>query len=405
MAQFQVITPGQTRQRKRRTPNFPMVGGMKPFGLYPLMVHPVLPGETLDFFSGKIRIGSKPIKHPFCGAWLEMWLCYVKMTDINVNLGNMFISDDYATTGYTSGADNDRNFVKSGQIDWVNRCMKAIHNSYFLDADEPERFIDGVRQVKLNNRSWMHSMIFEPTDEAVGVTDIGDLGQQLTGYQMMQLMQMSELSYEEYLKQFGVNALNAKEGDPEILRFYRSWTQPTNMIEPSDGTPSSAWFWSEEVRAEKPKYFNEPGFLVLCGTIRPKMYLANVAASMVGEMWGFSDWFPAYNLDDPNAAVKKLSSSTPVLENVTLGLDLLYDYTDLLSHGEQFHNGNALYTVPTATAPDVAVGKDPQDLRGEYCTQADIDAMFVSAASADKFCFYEGMGMARVAGHVKDQTL
>lgn len=408
MSNIQVIQPGQTRTRKRRSPHFPIAGIMKPFGLYPWYVHPVLPGETLEMASTKVRVLSKPIKHPFAGAWLETWMVYVKFTDLDRELGNMFIADDFSTTGYTS-AGSARYFTASGQIDWVKMITERFHDAYFLDEGETAQTIDGVRMVKMNNNSWMQNCIFEPTDEAVDTGDIGDLGQQLTGYQMMQLMSMSELTYEDYLKQFGVQSIRTAIGEPEILGYSRSWKQPANVIDPTDGSPSSAWSWSDDIRIDKNKRFDEPGFVVFLSAIRPKMYFGNLTRSMVGELWGFSDWFPAYNIADPTSRGKVIASNHGIVAGGdATPVNIMYDQADLLSHGEQFINcaaGDHPYALPTADAPDWSSGSNsPQLLRGEYATAADVANLFVSATASEQFAFYEGMATLKIAGHIQDFT-
>ena len=160
---IQTILPGQTRTRHTRRPNFPIAGTMVPFGLYPIMVHPVLPGETLHNFESKFRCLSRPVKHPLAGCWLEHWLCYVKFTDLDRQFGEMFISDTYSTAGHTAGADKPRMFTKSGQIDWITKCVNRIHQAYFIHEHETARTIDGVPLVKINQASWMQNALFQPT--------------------------------------------------------------------------------------------------------------------------------------------------------------------------------------------------------------------------------------------------
>ena len=91
---MRVVTPGETRTRVQRQPNFPIAGSLKPYGLYPAMATPVLPGETLLDFEMKRRMLSMPVRHPLVGAWLETWLVYVKLTDIDPALAEMFVSQD-----------------------------------------------------------------------------------------------------------------------------------------------------------------------------------------------------------------------------------------------------------------------------------------------------------------------
>lgn len=405
---MQILTPSQVKTRHTRTPNFPLAGTMKPFGLYPVMIHPVLPGETLQSASVKWRCLSKPIKHPLAGAWLETWLCYVKFTDIDRALGQMFISDTYATTGWTAAANNPRYFVKSGQIDWVRLCTERVAKAYFTHKEEALTLIDTVPQVKLNNNSWYQNLMFKPA----GVTTAQLPGEgsdtQLTGFQVMQMMQMTELTYEQYLKQYGVQSVVDGIGEPEILRYTRSWTVPTNTVEPTTGAPSSAWVWSDELSAEKPKRFDEPGFIVMLASVRPKMYQANLPYSFVGNLWGFTDWFPAYNLDDPAAGVRVITSADPTIAPaaVTAGpFDLLYDHRDLLNHGEQFVNATTHpFAIPSSTGLKIAAGNSPSKLQGEYAELTDINSLFVSATATDQFCYYEGIAMMRIDGHMKDTT-
>lgn len=407
---MQVTVPGQVKTRHQRTPNFPIAGVMKPTGLYPVFCHPVLPGETLDKGVIKWRVLSKPIKHPLAGSWLETWLCYVKFTDIDRALGNMFITDTYSTAGWTAAANNPRYFVKSGQIDWVRLCTERIAKAYFTHKDEALTLLDTVPQTKLSNNSWYQNLMFRPA----GVTAANLPGEgtdvQLTGFQVMQMMQMTELTYENYLKQYGVQSVSEGIGEPEILRYTRSWTVPVNTVEPTTGAPSSAWVWSDEMVIDKPKRFDEPGFLVLVAAVRPKFYQGRTPYSMVGNLWGFTDWFPAYNLDDPAAGVRLLVSTDPVIDPaaVTTGpFDLLYDHRDLLNHGEQFVNlafPTTPYPVPVANSIAIAAGNSPSKLQGEYVSQADIDALFVSATATDKFCYYEGIGMLTINGHLQDTT-
>ena len=98
---IQVVAPGQGRTRHVRRPNFPIAGTMFPFGLYPILVHPVLPGETLKSANCRWRVIGMPVKHPLAGCWLESWLMYVKLTDIDRELGQMFVSDSYSSSGFT----------------------------------------------------------------------------------------------------------------------------------------------------------------------------------------------------------------------------------------------------------------------------------------------------------------
>jgi len=409
---MQIVTKPQRRSRKNRTPNFPVAGTLKPYGLYPVFAMPVLPGETLQSLSFKHRTLSKPIKHPLGGCWGEHWLVYVKFTDLDRDLGQSFINDTTASTAYDASSSSDRYFTKSGQIDWIRLCCERVHDAYFVNDDETPQTIDGVRKCKLNNASWYQNMIFKPADEAVPTVDSSDMYEHLQGWMMLQQANMTELTYEKYLETYGVRQVRKNVGDPEILRFARSWVQPVNTVEPSTGTPSSAWAWSDEIKMSKGKRFDEPGFVLMLACYRPKMFQENLRYSMIGNLWGFSDWYPSYNLEDPTAGVKKLMTDDAVFaaaaQDTGVG-ELLYDHRDLLSHGEQFVNDwtNNPYDLPMSAGLEVktTAASSQQELRGEYPDDADIEALFSSTASAsDSLLYYEGIAQSVISGHIEDTT-
>jgi len=403
---IQLLQPGQNRTRHKRSPNFPVAGVMKPYGLYPIFAHVVLPGETLNSATLKWRCLSMPVAHPLAGAWLESWFVYVKFTDLDRALGEMFVSSSFSTTGYTAGATSSRYFTKAGQIDWIRLCTERFHDAFFA-PDHTPRTIDGVRQTRRSVASWYQNMIFEPAAEALVTTDTSATYEQMSAWQMLQQMALTEVTYEKYLEQYGVKSIAASEGDPELLRYARSWTQPVNTVEPTTGAPSSAWVWSDEIKLDKAKRFSEPGFVVCVAAVRPKMFEKNIDYSFLGNLWGFQDFYPIYNIEDPTAGIKTLADSDPVFGadfRTDVGaVSMLYDHRDLLSHGEQFINERSgPYPLPMSTGMKGNDASDPQDLRGEYCTLADVDALFTGATN--KFCYYEGIGHLDVSGNVTDTT-
>lgn len=410
---IQIIQPGQTRTRFHRRPNFPIAGSVRPFGLYPIMLHPVLPGETLKSMTTKWSMVSMPLTNPLAGAWLESWVFYVKLTDLDRDLGQMFISDSYSTSGWTAANDRKKYFTAQNQIDWVRKCTERVHDAYFISEGETPKLFDGedndIRQIKLNQRSWYQNLMFEPTETALDTTGEFDHDAQMSAWQMLQQMQMTELSYESYLEQYGVQSMRLGIGEPEILRFTRSWTKPVNHIDTGTGTPSSAWVWNDEMKLEKDKRFEEPGFILQCAAVRPKMFNKHQLWSMTGNLWGFSDWFPAYNLVDPTAGIKRIGTDDSVFEptwNAAEGeVQLLYDHRDLLSHGEQFVNDfSTHYDLPFSTGQSGIAAATPEDVRGEYCDTQDIQDLFTSTASEQERLQYEGLTSLTIAGHVQDTT-
>lgn len=417
VAPLQIVQPGMTRTRKKRTPQFPIAGTLRPFGLYPLWATPVLPGETLNMAETKYRLISMPVKHPLAGAWFETWTVYCSLTDLDEQFATMFISEDTSPTAYQAGVDRPRYFTKAGQIDYIKLAMDRIAYHYFRDEEEPNwdtHTVDGVHMAGRQNWDWAQNLMFQPVgmDPALLPSAMPKDGT-LTPLEIMRLAGMSEITYEKYLMQYGVAQKEAVKAAniPEILRYTREWTVPTNQIEPSNGRPTSAWSWSNTIKSEKPKRFDEPGFVVTIGCVRPKMFDPTLRASMVGELWGFQDWFPVYNLDDPAAGIKPLDASHKVLD-LPLGTDaIIYDHRDLLAHGEAFVNNwtGQPYALPTINSRTLADGVKYPAMRSKYPLAADIDALFVEddaqTPDAKRMClYYEGIAAAEITGHVVDKT-
>lgn len=412
VAPLQIVTPGQTRTRKRREPQFPLAGTMKPYGLYPLFASPVLPGETLSSAELKYRVISMPIRHPLVGAWLETWLVYVSLTDIDNGLAEMFIKEDVATTGFTAPAERPRFFTPSGKIDYLKLATDRVISAYFRDEGETgDRRIDTVPLLRRANWDWAQNLMFRPDelDPSLLPSALPEDGT-YTPLEIMRMAGMSEITYERYLTQYGVSKKQAmKEArEPEILRYTRSWTLPTNTIDPGTGRPSSAWAWSETLKAEKAKRFDEPGFLIWFGAIKPKLYDKSFSGSLISSLWGFADWFPVYNLDDPAGGIKELEAGFVTNSS---GETLLYDHRDLLSHGEAFvNNWDGPYRLPQMAARNItSESLSVQDVRHHYPTEADINALFSESDQETpdpkrQTVYYEGIGSLQITGHVVDTT-
>lgn len=411
---MKLVVEGNQRAIKRvsQRPNFGIHGTMVPYGLYPIMATPVLPGTTMNACTVRMPTISQPVKNPLTGTWFEQWLFYVKLTDISKDLADQFMNEGVATTGYVQSGDNNRFFTADGQISWIEKCYDKIVDDYFTDEGETVPTIDGVKQTKLNHMSWANNLTFESADVATPTTDARDTYEALTQWAMLQQMQMTEVSYEDYLETYGVRPKNQLDGRCEMLGYTRKWTRPTNVIDPSSGSPSSAWANFDDFKIDKSKRFVEPGFVVLLSTCRPKMYQAATRGrSLIGEMWGFRDWYPSYLIDDPTAGVRELPitertrmfGSSLVTPASTKGL--LFDYNDLLVHGEQFINSSDTelpYALPEANYQTAVDAATPAQLQGKYCTLADVQNLFVGSTDQTRRIAYDGMVSLTIAGHLKD---
>lgn len=410
MANIQVIQPGQGRTRKRRTPSFPLAGGMRPFGLYPIMFTPVLPGETLDAVSIKETLVSSTIVNPLAGAWAEVWLFFVRLTDIDRDLSGMFLGQLTDPSAYQAGSDKPRYFTKSGGLDWCYLASSVCHKHFFLDEGEAAQTTDGVHKIKRIVRDFTESAVKQGTADGVAEpTAQEETTPQLQAYLAMRQMGMASFSYEDYLKTYGVN-VEVEEGQPELLEYRRYWTAPSNVIDPATGAPSGAWYWRvDEQLGKRPKMFKEHGFVIALQAVRPKLFDASQVASYASQLWGFADFVPSYTLNDPTIGIREMDADggdvfAGTNFTATISNEVWFDHHDLLMHGEQFINGASRFTVPTSSYRSFLDGATDAQVRGQYATETDIDALFTTSTASERVVDYEGLMTLGIKGHVQDNT-
>ena len=127
----------------------------------------------------------------------------------------------------------------------------------------------------------------------------------------------------------------------------KNWTYPTNTLD-GDGTINSQASWSVQERADKDRFFKEPGFLFGVSVARPKVYISQQdqsAVSLLGEAFA---WLPAMMKDNPETSLKKIqansaafpftSASTPTGGQFDADLNYWVDVRDLFIYGDQFIN-------------------------------------------------------------------
>ena len=114
----------------------------KAFALYPFMIAPVLPGETLKSLTYQCRAVTDPVDSPIIGWWKETYFFYVKCRDTSLatNFEEMIL--DPSSTAFGSAeasADSIYNFfapAAGNAVDWVSACMERVVECYFRSQDE-----------------------------------------------------------------------------------------------------------------------------------------------------------------------------------------------------------------------------------------------------------------------------
>ena len=376
-------------RRRLRSPAHKFSVRAKPFEICPFLIAPVLPGETMTNALLQSRVVSDPISHPLIGWHHEMMLFYVSIPLIaqyqeDRDFVQMFIDSTAQIADYQASAVGAANYVFKGGIDWVDQCMKPVIDFFFRDEKDigtytaldsyPAAYADLDRNVF---QSAKEESATGDDAELPGVDELEDLDI-LAGYtthyaqwEIMRDMGLVSVTFEDYLRSHGVSvadgdvttpdqvlegeaAIGGNKHAPELLRFTRDWTYPTNHIDPTNGTPTSAVSWSVKERADKHRFFKYPGFIFGVTVTRPKLYLGSQKGAAVGLLQNAIDWLPAVLQGHPYTSVKEnLDSATDGIL-LTQDEDYWLDIKDLFLYGDQFLNyrlGGYGPALPAVDAP------------------------------------------------------
>lgn len=371
--------------RKTRRPSHTFQVRQKPWILQPIMIAPVLPGETMKNLLLQSRAVTDPIANPLIGWWLEYYFFYVSHRNLEEqDFLDMMLSPDYDLSAHNAVADTTYYHFGS-TIPWLELCTAKVVQHYFrAESDTAAHEIDGMPLVTINNESWLDSVINDadfitPADVDVDNIDANatdnlmasDIDKAMRMWQFQRLHGLTDMDYEDFLATYGVSVPEVQENKPELIRFIREWQYPSNTIDPTTGVPSSAVSWAIRDRADKDRFFREPGFLVGYTVARPKVYLKGQVGAAVGLLDSALSWLPAIMRDDPYTSLKKVDAlSGPLSANTDA---YWVDLKDIFLYGDQFVNfaltatDAGLIALPTA------------GLEKRYPVEADINGLFKSA--------------------------
>lgn len=186
---------------------------------------------------------------------------------------------------------------------------------------------------------------------------------------------------------------------PELIRYSRDWSYPSNTIDPTNGTPRSAVSWSPTIRADKDRYFKEPGFLVGVTVVRPKVYFKNLDSHMTMLMRSPYAWLPPSLAADPNASFVKVSAGDPPLDANTAAYYV--DIKDLFLYGDQFTTENlgSATGMNLVTLPNAALTN-----KRYVTTTTDIDNLFVDTGAGVGSVRQDGVCELHILGRQVDTS-
>lgn len=352
----------------------------------PCVIAPVLPGETLQNVFIQSRVVTPPVKSRTVGWWLEYYLFYVpfrQMPDA-ANLLAMFI--DPTTTLSATAAAAHRYYDGRG-YDYVSQCLEAVVREWFRREGESWSGFT-IRSnrpaASLGIDAMWDSLIDStllPDGGALGSLQDDDIRAKMVLEYRRVLKESGgaggQIDYEEVLASYGSILREAKKRDrPELVRYIRQWTYPTNSVEPTTGVPTTAASWAVEDKADKRRFFVEPGFLFGVQVIRPKVYLTNQTGNASVMLDRAQRWLPPM-MDDVGMekGLAEFTTTQGPFGKTTGGFTNGYwlDVRDLFNYGDQYLDATA------ADANGVALPTVAQGIR--YATQAIADALKTTAGS------------------------
>lgn len=359
--------------QKARVPRYPKhTFNIKqyPYEITPFAIAPVLAGETLKNVLLQCRTVSTPLENRLIGHHLEHYLFYVRLRDLSDadDIVSMLMNNGTAVT--TEGAGSVIRYSGTGQISWVQMCLDAVVKHYFRDEGDTGSHVGSTTGLPLAMWTNYKSIIESLVDNADIVTDtvdnakpFGEFEKEWQTWNFLRQMQLTEADFEDYLASFGVHIPNAELNRPELIRMTKNWTYPTNTLD-GDGTINSQASWSIQERADKDRFFKEPGFIFAVTVARPKVYMSLQDTAAVSMLTDAFSWMPAIMKDDPHTSLKQIAgnsaalpftaASTPSGGQLDSDEKYWFDIRDLFLYGDQFVNvTQAAHTTNSVPAQDM----------------------------------------------------
>lgn len=409
IVQFQEV-PRNARVMRRPQHTFQI--RQRPWQIQPFFIAPVLPGETMKNLLLQARVVTDPIKNPLIGWWAEYFFFYCKHRDLDERdlLTEMVLNPSADLSALNKSANTLH--YHAGGIDWVEMCLNRVVLEYFRDEGHGvmDFAYDGLPLAKVTEKNWLDSVIniSDYEDPDIDLTDSGSPGgakvmaseieDSLRQWQMLRLHNLTDMSYEDYLATYGVRPRPEEAHKPELVRYIRDWSYPSNTVNPADGIPASAVSWTVAERADKDRFFREPGFLFGVCVVRPKVYFAGLAGNASSLLADAYRWLPAVLQGDPYTSLVPVTAGTgPIPGNTE---DYVVDVRDLFLYGDQFRN--------FASADDANLIAIPEaDLQKAYISgESDIFGLFVDDENDSERTYVrqDGIVSLSILGRQVDQT-
>lgn len=403
------VTLTQVPQARRfnRHPQHPFAVRHRPWQITPFFIAPVLPGETMRNLLLQARAITDPVKSPLVGWWLEYYFYYVKHRDLGGRdtFANMMLDPTTSLAAFNQAALPEY-YHATTTISWVKECLQRVVEWDFRQDDETWNgfTIGNLPSAQIMQKSALdsaqndadHVLADVTVANSAGVETASAVEKALYQYHLLRTQGLTTMTYEDFLASYGVRPNLVDVHAPELIRYVRDWQYPTNHVEPTTGVASSALSWKIVERADKDRYFSEPGFLFGCTIARPKVYLKNQRGTWTDTMNDLYAWLPAVLREQYDASLRKINATTPPLSLNTTAY--WYDVKDLLLYGEQYVN----FDLTTVTDAGI-VALPTAGLEKRYATGTDADGLFTAASPANQIR-QDGIVSASISSSVRETS-
>jgi hypothetical protein len=400
--------PAPRTARVTRNPQYQFQLRNRPWQLQPFLIAPVLPGETMKNLLLQARVVTDPIKSPLIGWWCEYFIFYVKHRDLDDRdaLVDMMLDPNYVATGLQEAASAEY-YHSATSINWAKKCLKRVTEEFFRDEGEVwDANAMGVLPVaRINIENWTDSVTLDASFISVDVDVEGpdanttiqasEVENAMRQWEFLRYNNMTTMSYEDYLASHGVRRDPEVSHKPELIRYIRDWTYPVNVVNAATGAPSSACSWKIAERADKDRFFREPGFIFGVTVTRPKVYRQGQASSAVDYMDDAYGWLPATLQMDPQFSWRKFAALSGPLPATTTAY--WADVRDIFLHGDQFIN------FPLTETDANIIGLPTATMNKRYPATADATELFVTAGTAE-YIKQDGVVSLSILGRQSDSS-
>lgn len=406
------LVPVKSTGRVMRKPSHSFALRNRPNQIQPFYIAPVFPGETLKNLLVQSRVIADPVKNPLVGWWNEQYFFYVKLTDLQDSeaLKNMLVTN--ASVEALKTPFDMRTYHPANGINYTSKALELITKWYFRDEDETvlQGAIDGIPLARSDSPGWLNSAKTAaqagenqhefPGENTALPAHMSAFADHYAQWEAMTSMSLTTATFEDYLEAYGINVPREELEDkkkPELVRYIRSWAYPTATTK-NDGSAGVAPQWSMAERADKDRFFREPGFLFGVTVTRPKVYFGRQTGSLTHHLTDAFSWLPATLREDVYTSLKKFTGGASGVGPLGANVDADYwvDMRDLAIHGDQFINFDRTWDDASIVAlPDAAMNK-------RYPTAAMVDGLFANAAFNE--INHDGIVTTSILGALSDTT-